>query len=111
METYQIFEVSEDGFENFEQMGTKSKFWYSDKTDSQSYLFKSIHTSDKYGQDIIRFGEDWAEKIACEIANLLSIPTAQYDLATYNGERGIRTKNFLQDGDVNHTGKFGGGFV
>jgi hypothetical protein len=97
MADYKIFEVSEEGFEYFEQMGSKSKFWYIDRTDGQSYLFKSIHTSDKYNNDIIRFGEDWAEKIAYEIASQLDVPTAEYDLATYNGERGIRTKNFLNE--------------
>lgn len=99
MEFYKIFEVSEEGFEHFEQMGSKSKFWYTDRADGQSYLFKSIHTSDKLNNQVIRYGEDWAEKIAFEIACLLGVPTAQYDLATYNGERGIRTKNFLMAGE------------
>lgn len=99
MADYKIFEVSEEGFEHFEQMGSKSKFWYTDRADNQSYLFKSIHTSDKYNNNIIRYGEDWAEKIAYEIACQIGVPSAQYDLATYNGERGIRTKNFLMDSE------------
>jgi hypothetical protein len=42
-----------------------------------------------------RLGEDWAEKIACEIAQLFSIPHAHYELAIHHGIRGVITKNFI----------------
>ena len=96
---YPIYQVPDDAFDDFEDMGTKSKFWYTDPETQEQYLFKSTHTEDKNGETVIRHGEDWAEKIACELARLLSLPHAEYDLATHNGERGIRTKKFTMEGD------------
>lgn len=96
---YPIYQVPDDAFDDFEDMGTKSKFWYTDPETQEQYLFKSTHTEDKNGETVIRHGEDWAEKIACELARLLSLPHAEYDLATHNGERGIRTKKFTMKGD------------
>ncbi|PWI34927.1 hypothetical protein DI392_01220 [Vibrio albus] len=66
MEAYPIYEVIDKEFDDFEDMGTKSKFWYSDSKTGQQYLFKSTHTEDKHHNPVIRPGEDWAEKIACE---------------------------------------------
>ncbi|EHZ7122506.1 hypothetical protein QVK63_000008 [Vibrio vulnificus] len=77
---YPIFEVHDQNFDDFEDMGTKSKFWYTDPSDKKQYLFKSTHTQDKNGNPAIRYGEDWAEKISCELAEILGIPHAQYDL-------------------------------
>jgi hypothetical protein len=99
VEYYPIIDISDQDIDNYEQMGTKSKFWYTDSKTGQDYLFKSIRTEDKYGTPIERKGEDWAEKIACEVAELLGIPHAEYDLATYHGERGIRSKKFTNDGE------------
>ncbi|WP_417883554.1 HipA domain-containing protein [Vibrio rumoiensis] len=97
--TYPIIDISDQDINDYEQMGTKSKFWYIDSATGEEYLFKSIHTEDKHGKPIERKGEDWAEKVACEIAETLNIPHAYYDLANYNGQRGIRSKKFTQPGD------------
>lgn len=99
IELYPIIDISDQDIDNYEQMGTKSKFWYTDSNTGEEYLFKSIHTEDQQGNPIQRKGEDWAEKIACEIAEILNIPHAYYELATCNGERGIRSKKFTQPGD------------
>ncbi|WP_425667545.1 HipA domain-containing protein [Vibrio tubiashii] len=80
-------------------MGTKSKFWYTDQSNGREYLFKSIHTEDKQQNPIVRHGEDWAEKVACELADLLGMPHANYDLAVNGEERGIRSENFILEGD------------
>lgn len=97
---FPIYIVKEQDFDDFEDMGTKSKFWYTESDCGQQFLFKSIHTEDKQGTPIVRDGEDWAEKIACELAELLQIPHAKYDLALHNGERGIRSLNFSVKGDT-----------
>ncbi|WP_434939312.1 HipA domain-containing protein [Shewanella sp. HL-SH8] len=99
MEQFPIIDISDQDIEDIEQMGTKSKFWYTDSNTGEEYLFKSTHTEDGYGRQIVRKGEDWAEKIACEIAEKLGIPHAQYDLAIYNGQRGIRSKKFTSTGE------------
>ncbi|HCG8288425.1 TPA: HipA domain-containing protein [Vibrio parahaemolyticus] len=96
---YPIIDVSDQYIDDFEQMGTKSKFWYTDSRTGEEFLFKSIHTEDRQGNPIERRGEDWAEKIACELAEALGIPHAHYELANYKGQRGIRSKKFTTDGD------------
>ncbi|EGR1562255.1 hypothetical protein D6L41_12110 [Vibrio alginolyticus] len=99
MTDYPIIDISDQDVDNYEQMGTKSKFWYRDSETGEDYLFKSIHTEDRQGNPIERKGEDWAEKIACELAEALGIPHAHYDLANYQGQRGIRSKKFTEDGE------------
>ena len=54
-----------------EQLGTKTKFWF--KNDAgRRLLFKAEERGT---------GEDWAEKIACEICKLLGLPHVHYELA------------------------------
>jgi hypothetical protein len=96
---YPIFDISDQEVDSYEQMGTKQKFWYTDSDTGEQYMFKSIHTEDGMGNKVERNGEDWAEKIACELAAALEIPSAHYELARYNEERGVRTKQFTDDGD------------
>lgn len=60
-----------------EDLGTKAKFWYRD--DERLMLFKAEERGT---------GEDWAEKIACELAGLLGLPHVHYDMAwDEDGER------------------------
>lgn len=62
-----------------EQLGTKAKFWYHiDKT--QKVLFKEGRPGT---------GENWAEKACCEIARLLGLPHAEYDLAIWRETKGV----------------------
>ncbi|OBT12018.1 hypothetical protein A9264_16100 [Vibrio sp. UCD-FRSSP16_10] len=96
---YPIIDISDQDIDDFEQMGTKSKFWYTDSKTKDEYLFKSTHTEDRHGAPVERKGEDWAEKIACELAETLGIPHAHYDLANYKGQRGIRSRKFTIAGD------------
>lgn len=76
---YPVFDISKVESDTLEQIGTKSKFWYTEN--GQSFLFKSIQS--KTGD---RFGEDWAEKISCELAQLLRLPHAHYELAVFKGK-------------------------
>ena len=56
-------------------MGTKRKFWFS--REGQPWLFKAEERGT---------GEDWAEKIVCELARLLGLPHVEYELAAeYEG--------------------------
>lgn len=94
---YPIHDISEYEPEIYEALGTKSKFWLNDRH-GNSILFKSNTCLDKQGNEIERPGEDWAEKIACEIAAELGIPHAHYELATHNGQIGVITNNFVAEG-------------
>src|SRR5690606_12420709 len=78
---YPIIQIPDDAPIMFEQLGTKKKFWM----DDYKFLFKEVRNGT---------GEDWAEKIVCEICSLLGIPHAIYDFALWKGKRGIRSENF-----------------
>jgi hypothetical protein len=54
-----------------ETLGTKRKYWFRDSRGCQM-LFKAEERGT---------GEDWAEKIACELAELLGLPHVHYELA------------------------------
>ncbi len=53
-----------------EYLGTKSKFWF--REGDRLLLFKAEERGT---------GEDWAEKIACELAALLGLPHVHYEMA------------------------------
>lgn len=71
-----------------ETLGTKEKFWVSDADEKLSLV--------KFGRD--GTGEDWAEKVACELSQLLGIAHAHYDLASFKGRRCVVTPNLVSDG-------------
>ncbi len=87
---FEIVEVDPDWALDQESMGTKAKFWYrktEDGIDSE-WLFKYPRPNT---------GEHWAEKIAAEVAEALSIPHARVELAVFEGERGTATESFARD--------------
>lgn len=73
--TYPVVRVDATRAEAVEDLGTKAKFWYRD--DNRLMLFKAEERGT---------GEDWAEKIACELADLLGLPHVHYDMA-YDTDR------------------------
>ncbi|CAN7472792.1 HipA domain-containing protein [Pseudomonas brassicacearum] len=91
---YVSFDISNFIHEEFEPLGTKAKYWCSD-AQGNDFLFKSIETHDSKNNIISRDGEDWSEKVSCEIAKKLLIPCADYELAHNNETRGVITKNFI----------------
>lgn len=85
MVMYEIKEFSVSEFS--EPLGTKEKFWIKNK----EFLFK-------IGRENTL--ENCSEKIAYEIAKLIDLPTAEYDLAIYtNGmqKQGVASTNFLKE--------------
>ncbi len=68
---YPVIRVDPTQSESPELLGTKRKFWYSD-AEGKRWLFKAEERGT---------GEDWAEKICCELAALLGLPHVHYDLA------------------------------
>lgn len=84
---YPVFEILQR--DQLEQLGTKPKFWFHDK---------KIH-----GQKILcklgRYstGENWAEKVACELAKLLGLPAATYELASWNAEQAVISTLFVPE--------------
>ena len=85
-EPYPVAEVRPEWTRGDEEMGTKSKFWYRDPSQSTRWLFK-------YPQP--GTGQHWAEKIAAEMALILDIRHARVELAVADGHRGSVTESFL----------------
>ncbi len=83
--TYPIIEIPEDAPAQLEQLGTKNKFWYWDEND-QRMMFKRGRPGT---------GENWAEKVCCEICRLLDIPHAEYELAVWKDQSGVVTPTFV----------------
>ena len=95
-ERYQIRNISGPAPGLSEQMGTKEKYWFwraSDywywDSDGSRFLFKS-------GRE--NTGENWAEKIAAELCDLLGLPHALYELSNYYDLKGVITPSFVSDG-------------
>lgn len=87
---YPIISVPSDAAEAPEQMGTKRKFWFRHPHFGMC-LFKLARPDT---------GEDWSEKVACEVAGLLGLPHAHYEMAEWNGESGSLSVSMLADGEA-----------
>ncbi len=88
---FPIISITSNQFADVEQLGSKEKFWF--WHDEKKWLFKEARLIPS-PQGAEWAGEDWAEKIAAEIANLLDIPAAKVELAEFEGRRGSASLNF-----------------
>ena len=87
---YSIVEVKAEWMLQPEAMGGKEKFWYRQPGELEtSWLFKYPRAGT---------GEHWAEKIAAEIAESLSIRHARVELAVLKDRPGIVTESFARGG-------------
>jgi hypothetical protein len=92
VEPFASYAVPDNSPTATEQMGTKPKFWLS--RDGEPWLFKASRPGT---------GEHWAEVIAAGLAELLGLPHAHYELATWRDVEGLRiagvvTRNFVAAG-------------
>lgn len=77
---FPIRRVDQTQSEDIEYLGTKRKFWFT--VDGQRFLFKAEERGT---------GEDWAEKVVCELARRLGLPHVEYELANqYEGQTPIQ---------------------
>jgi hypothetical protein len=82
--SYPIIPIDDNAPELPEQLGTKTKYWL--HIDNKRYLFKIGRPST---------GENWAEKVACELCSLLGLPHAHYELAEWMGQKGVLTETLV----------------
>lgn len=68
---FEIHRVNLEDADDVETLGTKPKFWW----------FNSVGKRLLFKADDRGTGEDWAEKIACHLCELLGIPHVDYELA------------------------------
>jgi len=83
MPDFPVLEVQPDEVISDEAMGSKTKFWF--RRGEQRWLFKEARGGT---------GEDWAEKIASEIAHQLDVRAATVELAIYEGRPGCASLTF-----------------
>ena len=81
-EFYPLIHVPDDAIELLEQLGTKTKYWvrYEDKL----FLLKIGRPNT---------GENWAEKVACELCSLLGLPHAHYEFALWKQQKCVLTES------------------
>lgn len=73
----QVRRVDRRRAQQFEQLGSKPKFWF--RENDRRLLFKA----DDRGT-----GEDWAEVVACHLCDMLGLPHVEYELAAeHDGDR------------------------
>ena len=82
---YPIRDVTAWLTQDDEPMGTKEKVWLKAPGDGGSHLFKRVRI-DRIGST---YGDDWAEKLASELAGLLRVPAAEVDLARRGEAPGV----------------------
>lgn len=76
---FPILDVTDWPAAGEEAMGSKRKVWL-EAADRAKWLFKQQHRA--------YTGDDWSEKVAAEVADLLGVPHATVQLATRRGVRG-----------------------
>jgi HipA-like C-terminal domain len=91
MADFPVLQVQPDEVTSDEALGSKTKFWF--RRDAERWLFKEARGGT---------GEDWAEKVASEVARLVGINAATVELADYEGRRGCASLSFAyrEKGDV-----------
>lgn len=102
IEMFPIIEVSSQMRSDVEQIGSKPKFWF--KYEGHNWLFKEARENT---------GEDWAEKLASEIASALGLSTHHTELALWEGKRGCAVLSFLSSNQQTliHGNEVLGGFI
>lgn len=81
---FPVLQVQPEERLDIEQLGSKPKFWF--QQGEAQWLFKEARENT---------GEDWAEKIASEVARTLGIKAAAVELAEFVGKVGCVSRMFV----------------
>ena len=84
-----------------EPMGGKTKDWRQQPSTQEHWLYKQVgRKSGQAGNVAAEFvGEDWAEKIVCELAQIAGFPVAVVDLASVKSRRGCISRSIVEHED------------
>jgi hypothetical protein len=85
---FPVFLVPDHAATSPEQLGTKPKFWF-EHEELGNCLFKEGRPNT---------GDDWSEKVSCELCELIGLPHANYHLAIWRGHRGVISPTFIPTG-------------
>lgn len=98
-EPFSVFDLSGEAFLQLEPMGSKEgKRWFALSESGDRVLFKPVTFHEAKGRRLQK-GDDWAEKLAAEIALRLEIPAARVEFATYQDQIGISSYSVLEQYD------------
>lgn len=92
---FDVLDVSKWPRDQEEQMGSKRKVWLEEPGSHLLHLFKYVR-QDRTGR---RYGDDWAEKLAAELAPLLGVPAAVVELASRSDGHGTISRR-INDPDA-----------
>lgn len=96
---FPVHDVSAWPIDDAEPAGLDEKDWLRDPATKTKWLFKPVTVHEGWSQ-----GEDWAEKIASELAIELGVPCARVELATREGRRGSISRNLRPSKWAMHSG-------
>lgn len=89
VDRYGIWTVDRWELLDLEQVGRRDKDWLlNPKLEKWLIKYPLLHDS-----------EIWAEKVASELAALLALPHARYEIANRDGRAGIITQTFVREGE------------
>jgi hypothetical protein len=88
-----VADVSHWEIDNDETGGADEKLWLVEPETEKKWLYKPVTVKDGH-----RHGEDWAEKIASQLAAILTIPHATILMATRHGVEGSCSLNLRPPG-------------
>jgi hypothetical protein len=95
--SFPVVDTTSWAWEMVEPMGKPGKRWLR-APDRRSWLWKPV-TVQREASTSFPKGEDWAEKIAAELARALGIPAADADLAVRGDEQGVIISNVVPRGE------------
>jgi hypothetical protein len=87
-EMFPVIDASDWEIDVDEPAGADEKLWLREPGSDVRWLYKPVTEKNGHAQ-----GEDWAEKIACGLARMLTVPCADVELAVRNGRHGSLSKN------------------
>jgi len=94
MAEYAVIDVSDWPAAGEEQLGTKPKQWIA-RTETDLWLWKAATFNRRPDGSDYRKGDDWSERVACEVGRVLGLPVAESDLAERCGTPGVISRRFL----------------
>jgi hypothetical protein len=90
MNFFPIYDVTGATRDRPEALGTKEKFWLIPSPEMGLVMVAYLFKIGRPGT-----GENWAEKVCCEILHALEIPRASYDFAKHENDVGVVSKQFV----------------
>lgn len=90
-----IVDVSRWDSEGPEQLGSSEKLWLVDENE-QRWLWKAAGFNNDHRDGRFRKGDDWAEWLGTQVAEMIGLPAAQVQLAEREGAAGTIGRSFVE---------------